>query len=368
MKEMRLIFEALRDLISLILPPRMFARFFFSPVFVFLVHPRDEEDVFNKYPFLRILTPSQLRFFLRFLWPVALSRVTGIFSVGEAKPLPGAVFTISLISDQILKDKDLARRKIVQAVKLAEKYGAKVIGLGGYTSSVVGSAGELGIGHDIIVTTGNTLTAIVSLDSIKEILLRSNKKVGRIKIAVLGATGSVGRILTKLLILAGAKDIILIGKTPERLKVFMETLHSQYPGVAVYYTVDLKSLAMSDLIVTSTNAPASLIEPEHLKKNAIVYDVSQPKNVSGATISARPDCFFYEGGLVRSPEQILYNFNFRLPPGVIFACLAETIIIAAADFEKEEVLEGQPDYINLLKATMTSVGFVPYCYKMTPEE
>ncbi|HBT81279.1 hypothetical protein A2757_02580 [Candidatus Giovannonibacteria bacterium RIFCSPHIGHO2_01_FULL_48_47] len=360
----KLFSDAIRDLLSLILPARLFAHFFLKPVFVFLVHPRDMQDVYNKYPFFSVLSPYVLKLFLKWFWPVALSEITGVKLIENGNALPGHVFTISLTPEQMLEDKELARRKIKLAVRLAEKYGADVMGLGGYTSSVIGNAAELGTGRDIIVTSGNTLTAVSSIENIKDIFSRFGLKPASAKVAILGATGSVGKMVARLLSEWGIKNLILVSKTSERLKIFSDDLESKNTVLRIEYSIDISSLVKSDLIVAATNAPSSLIRSEHLKKGAIVYDISQPKNVSREVILSRPDCAFFEGGLVHSPENIVYNFNFRLPPHVIFSCLAETTVIAAAGFEKEDVVEGHPDYINLLRITAPALGFKPHYYKI----
>src|SRR3989344_5546783 len=102
----KLFSDAIRDLLSLILPARLFAHFFLKPVFVFLVHPRDMQDVYNKYPFFSVLSPYVLKLFLKWFWPVALSEITGVKLIENGNALPGHVFTISLTPEQMLEDKE----------------------------------------------------------------------------------------------------------------------------------------------------------------------------------------------------------------------------------------------------------------------
>ena len=57
-------------------------------------------------------------------------------------------------------------------------------------------------------------------------------------------------------------------------------------------------------------------------------DVSRPRNVSKQVALERNDVLVIEGGVVEVPGDIQFNFNFGFPPGMAYACMAETMILA----------------------------------------
>ena len=57
-------------------------------------------------------------------------------------------------------------------------------------------------------------------------------------------------------------------------------------------------------------------------------DVARPRDVSRKVIEERNDVLVIEGGMVKVPGQVNFNFDFGFPPGKSFACMAETITLA----------------------------------------
>ena len=82
------------------------------------------------------------------------------------------------------------------------------------------------------------------------------------------------------------------------------------------------------MVLTVTNAIGTVIEPTHLKSGAVVCDVARPRDVSRQVVEARDDVLVIEGGMVRVPGPVNFNFDFGFPPGMAYACMAETITLA----------------------------------------
>lgn len=349
------------DLFYLVFP----VRFFYGNKrngFFFLTNTRNISDVYTNYKFLKIINESLLQWFLIHLWPIVVTKIHGLKNA-KLETINGWFVGIFLTADEILKNKPLAIKKVLQAIRLAENYGLRVIGLGGYTSSIV-NVREVNENFDIIITSGNSYTAIVSVESIVNILSDHGKNLEDVKIGIVGATGSVGRILTHLLFNRGAKYIKLVSKTLINLENFQAELSQKFKNVDISYSTNLMDLKNMDFIVLATNAPSALIQSGHLKEGAIVYDISQPKNVAKDIILSRSDCHFFDGGLVRLPKFIKYKFNFRLREGSIFGCMAETMIISITEFNKKQVKEGDDNYIELLRIAGFKLGFTPYYYEL----
>lgn len=327
MKAVVLTLHAFRDLVIRYLP-RMRKR----GGFAFIVHPRNIPDVYRKYPFLKILPIPALELFLRHFWPVVLSEVEGMRTL-DGKPVRGWIITIPLTANQILDDSELAKRKIFQAIGLAEKKGARITGLGAFISSVTRGGKDIVDKAKTFITNGNSLVAGVIVSTIEKFLKESSYK-SNTNIAIIGATGSVGSAVSK--ILASRNDfnsLILVGKTPEHIDELKNSIKEFNNSVKIITTTNLKDIINADIVIVATNAKDAIIHPEHLKQNAFVYDITQPKNTSEKVIKQRKDAKFIDGGLV-STLGINYHFNFGIPLETAFACLAETMILAAENINK----------------------------------
>jgi predicted amino acid dehydrogenase len=90
----------------------------------------------------------------------------------------------------------------------------------------------------------------------------------------------------------------------------------------------LEDLCEADVIVSTTNTTKPVIQPEHLKRNAVVYDVALPPDVSPRVARERDDVLVIAGGVVDVPGDADFGFDFGLPPGKAYACMAETMILA----------------------------------------
>ena len=100
----------------------------------------------------------------------------------------------------------------------------------------------------------------------------------------------------------------------------------------------------ADVIVTATSHPDSLLQSEHLRKSAIVVDVSQPPNLSPGLCAIRPDVCRVDGGLVDFPSDTGIP---GMAAGKNFACIVEVIMQALEDERMHHV--GSIDLSHLRK-------------------
>ena len=94
-------------------------------------------------------------------------------------------------------------------IESAQEKGAEVIGLGAFTSVISRSGTDI---QDcgLSVTTGNAYTALTSTDAVRKIAKRSGRKLRSLRLAVVGASGSVGR-LALLDMASQCSSVCLIG-------------------------------------------------------------------------------------------------------------------------------------------------------------
>lgn len=297
--------------------------------FAFIIHPvHPKRDVQRKFPLLgKVLPEPAIHFLSQYFPPIYISHITGIVSQATGKEIEGWFIACPLTPHQMITlPPATVYKKIVQTGKLAQKLGAKILGLGGFTS-VVGDGGQtIAQQLDIPVTTGDSYTVATAVEGTLQAARQMGIKPKNAVAAVVGATGSIGNVCAQLLAPAVGK-IILLGRNAKKLQTVKLLVQAQgQPHVQI--STNMHHLQHADLVLTVTNAIDAVIEPQHLKSGAVVCDVARPRDVSKSVVEQRNDVLVIEGGMVRVPGPVNFNFDFGFPPGRAFACMAETIALA----------------------------------------
>ena len=212
--------------------------------------------------------------------------------------------------------------KLIYCSEVAKSEGAEIMGLGAFTS-VVGDGGVTVAKHSpIAITTGNSYTIATSIQGALKACAMIGIEPENSNLAVVGATGSIGRTCAKILSPQFQKTVC-VGRDQVRTQAVADEC------VRATASIDVESIRDADVVITVTSAGADLIFPEHLKPGAIVCDVARPRDVSAKVASERPDVLVIEGGVVAVPGKDLnFNFNFGFPPKTAFACMSETMMLA----------------------------------------
>lgn len=295
--------------------------------FAFIIHPLDTGDIARKFPFTKRLPQAWLEEAMRRLPAFKVSEITGIKSAtgAQAKGWFVACPVTSRLMTQLPIEYVLS--KISESARLAEKLGAGIVGLGAFTS-VVGDAGiTVSQNVTIPVTTGNSYTVATALQGIKKAAGLLELDLSQANVAVIGATGSIGKACARIMA-KDVKELTLVGRRLEALNQVARDIAGE-TQVGVHTTLDAKAaLRQADVVITVTSAVDTVIEPEDLKSGAIVCDVARPRDVSKKVAEVRDDVLVFEGGVVKVPGDVQFNFNFGFPTGTSYACMAETMILA----------------------------------------
>jgi fatty aldehyde-generating acyl-ACP reductase len=328
--------------------------------FAFIIHPvNPKRDVQRKFPLLgKILPESTINFLSQYFPPVYISHITGITSSATGKEVEGWFIACPFTPKQMVSlPPETVYKKVIATGKLAQKLGAKILGLGGFTS-VVGDAGITVSKHlDIPVTTGDSYTIAIAVEATLIAAQRMNIYPAEATAAVVGATGAIGRVCAPLLTRHVAK-MVLIGRKPAALKQVQALVEAQ--GQAqVQVSTDMRDLQQVDMVLTVTNAIETVIESHHLKSGAVVCDVARPRDVSRQVVEKRDDVLVIEGGMVKVPGPVNFNFNFGFPPGMAYACMAETITLALEGCYKSYTLgkEITLEQVETMATMATQHGF-----------
>ncbi len=299
-----------------------------TDTFAFIIHPiQIKQDVARKYPFLgRVLTERQINFFSRFFPPVYLSEVTGIRSASTGRELKGWLIACPFTPPTMMAlPVETVYSKIVACGHMAEDLGAKILGLGAFTS-VVGDAGQtIADRLAIPVTTGDSYTVTIAVDAIVEAARVMGISMHSATVAVVGATGTIGATCARMLAGQSAR-LVLIGRRQDALDALRADCAAD--GANVVASTDMSAIYDADLILAVTSAVHAVIEPKHLKPGAVVCDVARPRDVSRRVAAERDDVLVIEGGMVEVPGAPDFHFDFGFPPRMAYACMAETMALA----------------------------------------
>ncbi|MGC9319500.1 MAG: shikimate dehydrogenase [Armatimonadota bacterium] len=297
--------------------------------FAFVVHPLTAADVARKYPFTRHLPDRLVEIAIARTPAKYVSEITGVRSATGAETT-GWFVGCPLTSRQLLEwPANRVVAKVIEAARVAEELGAEIVGLGAYTAIVGDGGREVDDAVDIAVTTGNSYTVATAVEG----TLKAGRAMGidpaEAVAAVMGATGSIGRVCAHLLAEEVAR-ILLVGRRREGLEEVAAEL-TEAPAEVAVSTSGADALPQADLIVTVTSALEAVVRPEMLRPGSVVCDVARPRDVSTRVADERDDVLVIEGGAVAVPGEVQFNFDFGFPPRTAYACMAETMILALED-------------------------------------
>ncbi|MGW6982531.1 aminotransferase class III-fold pyridoxal phosphate-dependent enzyme [Streptomyces sp. NPDC054932] len=350
--------------------------------FAFIVHLTDLADFADLDPSLEAFDEEQLRSLRErgagLLAPAPIGEAliesrTGRTAYGRFIAVP---FTARELMDM---PREAALSEVGRAVEIALEGGAQIVGLGGFTSVVtLGGLAlkELGLGP---LTTGNSYTVAAARRGLQMACDQVGRQLSESCVAVLGATGAIGRTVS-LLLAEDVQELILIGNPayaersrrrllevaagilehlwdlhtrnrqafgPDTVAASLVSLIERLPGRptssdlvklaeeietspgSLTITTDLRGrLPQADLTVTATSAVEGLLEADCLKQGSVVCEISRPFNATAEVRSARPDVLFMEAGLVRAPSASKLGRGTGHRSGSVFACMAETMLLA----------------------------------------
>jgi len=227
--------------------------------FAFVIHPLDTEYIERFEPKAKGKSPALIEKVLEWMPAFKLAKITGIKSK-TGKTTNGWFIACPFLPKHILNlERKKVIDKIIQAGQIAQDLGAKVLGLGAYTS-VVGDAGNTVAKHlDIGVTTGTSYTVASSLQGLEKAVNILGINLHNNPISIIGATGAIGRACC-LILAKKYKNLVLVARNQRRLQELAEEIKSIY-GFEVKLGDDPKKVAkMSRVIITSTSTPFAILD------------------------------------------------------------------------------------------------------------
>ena len=308
--------------------------------FAFVIHPLSQEYLRNVEPLNTIskvapqVVMDGVEKAIAYAPAFKYSHVTGIVSP-TGDEAEGWLITVGGTPKQLLAhDPEFTYKRLLQAADIAKKLGAQIMGLGAFTK-VVGDAGvTVAKRAPLPITTGNSYSASGALwalhDAIRRLGVSEVDEQGRLrgKAMVVGATGAIGSVCARLLAMA-CDELWMVSPEAAKLLALKADIESENPRAKIFVAATPDdALPDMDAIVTATSgAGKRVLDIMQVKPGAVITDVARPLDLSAEDVAKRPDVLVVESGEILLPGDV-HMKNIGLPPGVAYACLAETIVLA----------------------------------------
>ena len=308
--------------------------------FAFVIHPLSQSYLTKVEPLRTIekVSPSivmdGVEKVMAYAPPMKYSRVTGVQSPTGAEA-EGWLITVGGTPKELMAHSpEFTYARLLAAAEDAKKLGAQVMGLGAFTK-VVGDAGvTVAKQAPLPITTGNSYSASGALwaahEALERLGLAETDESGRIagKAMVVGATGAIGSVCARLLALA-SDDLYLISPETAKLLALKGDIEKENPRAQIHIAATPGDyLPEMDMIVTATSgAGKKVLDIMAVKPGCVITDVARPLDLSAEDVAKRPDVLVIESGEIELPGDV-HMRNIGLPPGVAYACLAETVVLA----------------------------------------
>ena len=306
--------------------------------FSFVIHPLSTEYFKNVKPLGAITNiPGMSQVVektIAYMPPFVYSHVTGIVSE-TGDEAEGWLITVGGTPKEMLAHPpEFTYSRLLEAADLSKRLGAQIMGLGAFTK-VVGDAGvTVAKQATLPVTTGNSYSASGALwaasEAVRRLGIADVDADGVIhgKVMVVGASGAIGSACARLLALA-ADELWLVSPETAKLLQIKKDIERDNPRAEVHVATNpAGALPDMDMIVTATSAAGQkVLDMMNVKPGCVITDVARPLDMSAEDIAKRPDVLVIESGEVELPGEVRMK-DIGLPDRVVYACLAETIVLA----------------------------------------
>ncbi|MCX5707679.1 MAG: hypothetical protein NTY14_01655 [Candidatus Omnitrophica bacterium] len=331
--------------------------------FAFILNPVNIQNVHDYFPIAKLTPPGLVKIILRLLPPFKLHYAKNLRSA-QGSVIDGCFIACPLLSKQVLALKEeIVLDKILKSVRLAERTGAKIIGLGALMG-IAGKGGQIAAEKSpVAITTGSSLASAAILETVKRAADLRKVDLAKAKIVIVGATNAIGQNCA-LGFLNRVDTVFLVAKNAERLTELKNFLAAQKSTTNI---ID-KGLALetvikdADIVIFTTSAieVPFTTTVNSLKKDAIVCDIPSPRNISRELCEKRKDILIVDGAIIEPPKTAKVGLKLPLKNGFIFACMAETMILAFEGKTQEDFSTGfKPDLNKVaeIKALADKHGF-----------
>ncbi|MBF0443225.1 MAG: aminotransferase class III-fold pyridoxal phosphate-dependent enzyme, partial [Oligoflexales bacterium] len=200
---------------------------------------------------------------------------------------------------------------------LKEDFGARIVGLGQYTSIITANGTNVP-SSDIAITTGNAYTAWSSIEAVLESAREKGIDLENECIGFIGACGNINSVIAEYMT-RHARNIKLLGSSSpsgyKKAVALSDRIRSGYAkergvgGLNIRAVTDISEIKDCKVVFVATNEPEPFLTSDHFSQGAIVCDISVPVNCTKELLLNKKDIKVIKGGVIALPggEEIMIN-------------------------------------------------------------
>jgi fatty aldehyde-generating acyl-ACP reductase len=332
-----------------------------TPIFAAIGHQESWNQIASIVGHMRgpaqpALTETQLREIVPWIPPRTVGRLT-VAAAPNASPIHGVYIDTFITPDELaVPPTRRVIEKVRDGIRAAEREGARVASLGGFTS-ILAEAMAIPCDGKLALTTGNTLTAALIVRGVERAVSLLGRSLDAEDLLIIGATGDVGSACARSLV-GRTRRLLLAARGQERLE--REAAQLRSCGAVTTSTEVPELLRQASIVIAVTSAPAPAFALEACALDAIVCDAGYPKNMRVADGNSSQRVFW--GGMGQLAGGIAKNDGVQYSFPVAHAahgCMLEGAVLAMAGrFEAFSTGRGRitPDRVQDMWRLATACG------------
>jgi len=307
--------------------------------FAYLIHPlsRDHLKKVKAVEIISEISPGSMGAVekaMAYTPPFIYSQITGIKSPTGVEA-QGWLISIGETPEQMqAHPAQFTTKKILKAAQKAKKLGAQVMGIAMLPKGLHGTSIDVGKHAVLPITTGNSYTASTALwataEAVRQMGLTKlkNRKIIKAKAMVIGATGTVGTICSRLLATA-FEEVVLVSRNMAKLLTLKDVIQTEKPELKIQVSTRAdRYLETMDVVVMASSGAKNSIDIMRVKPGSVITDITRPMIFTPKQVAKRQDVLVITGGEILLPGKTIEMKDIGLPEKIAYAGLAETIILA----------------------------------------
>lgn len=315
--------------------------------FAIIVHPIRNSDIYCRFPLTRFLPTFLMESFLRILPPLMPPRrgkKSNSPGVQGNLGISGHLVGCPLTTQQLLQlPSEAVLHKVVNCVRLAQKNGARIVGLDGVTALAADKVKVAQL-SEVPVTVGESLTVVMALESARMAAREMGLAWHNTNVALLGAENPMGSVFAQIIAREVGSLTLLARRKGKQEKLVQEILYET--GLAVKQRdISPCSLESADMVIILEPFSDLVLDPAFFRKGAIVCDFLAPYGTAERLANGRKDILVIRGALVEIPGLGELDSPFCVPGVGLSPLMAETILLLLENKEGS-VLLGKEISVN----------------------
>lgn len=311
--------------------------------YAIIIHPTSEELLHKYEPGMKRKPIALVRKLLEWMSPFKAAEIQGLYSP-LGRTARGTLVMCPLLLEQMTAlSPTKVMKAVIETLKLAHNLSPKIIGLTAYAAFSGNKGLELTKLVGVPLTTGSNYTLATIPESILRAVDTMEIDLEQTNLLILGLTSSIGKYCFEILS-HFVRNIYATVHNKEKFQLFLSELPKEKRRKLQIVQSLSPIMNKVGVVIVATNRLPPDFDLTKLKTGAVVFDASYPRKISA---QLRDDILIIDGVSIRPPGTVKFNFDFGLPEGLCFPCMAEPMILALERKYENYSLGKDPDIYKL---------------------